>query len=100
MRRTIFKMVTASLCLLIISLSTTGCNLSIDKEKDIQIGKMEEQIKTLRLNNARLKKQIVKSEIIETGTSLTFISLTGVFVTVNNLIWWVTYRRKQDEMVV
>ena len=100
MRRTILKMVTASLCLLIISLSTTGCNLSIDKEKDIQIGKMEEQIKTLRLNNARLKKQIVKSEIIETGTSLTFISLTGVLVTVNNLIWWVTYRRKQDEMVV
>ena len=73
MRKTIPKMVTAFLCLVIITL-TTGCNFSFDQERDLQLGKMEEQIKTLRLDNARLKKQIVKSEIIETSTKINLLS--------------------------
>ena len=95
MRKTIL-MVMASLCLVIFS--TTGCNFSFDREQDIQLGKMEEQIKTLRLNNARLKKEIVKTEIIDTGTDLTFITATGIFIVTNNLIWWVVARRGKDEI--
>ena len=98
MRRTISRMVMASLCLVIILL-TTGCNFSFDEEKDIQIGKMEEQIKTLRLNNAKLKKEIVKAEIEDTGTSITMQTVTGVFIIANNLIWWVVARRRRDENV-
>ena len=83
MRKTISKMVMTSLCLLIIML-TAGCNFSFDEEKDIQIGKMEEQIKTLRLNNARLKKEIVTSEVIDSGTDLSFVTITGTFILTNN----------------
>ena len=99
MRTTILKMVTASLCLLIILL-TTGCNFSFDEEKDIQLGKMEEQIKTLRLNNARLKKDIVTSEVIDSGTDLSFVTITGTFILTNNLIWWVICRRKKEDETV
>jgi len=94
MRKTISKMVTALLCLMIIML-TAGCN----EEKDLQIGKMEEQIKTLRLNNAKLKKEIVKTEIEDTGTNITVQTVTGVFIIANNLIWWVVARRRRDENV-
>jgi len=90
MRKTIL-MVMASLCL--VTFLATGCN----EEKDIQLGKMEEQIKTLRLDNARLKKEAVKTEIIDTGTGFTFMSLTGALIITNNLIWWVIYRRRRDE---
>jgi len=99
MRRTILKMVTASLCLMIIML-TTGCNFSFDEEKDIQLGKMEEQIKSLRLNNARLKKDIVTSEVIDTGTDISFVTITGTFILTNNLIWWVICRRKKEDEIV
>ena len=51
MRKAILTMVMASLCLVVFL--TTGCN----EEKDLQLGKMEEQIKSLRLENARLKKE-------------------------------------------
>ena len=88
-----------SLCLVIILL-TTGCNFSFDEEKDIQLGKMEEQVKTLRLNNAKLKKEIVKSEINETGTDLTFVTLTVALMAVNNLVWWVVARRRKDEILI
>ncbi len=94
MRKTISKMVMALLCLMIIML-TAGCN----EEKDLQIGKMEEQIKTLRLNNAKLKKEIVKTEIEDTGTNITMQTITGVFIVANNLIWWVVARRRRDENV-
>ena len=99
MRRTILKMVMASLCLMIIML-TTGCNFNSDEEKDIQIGKMEEQIKSLRLNNARLKKDIVTSEVIDSGTDISFITITGTFILTNNLIWWVICRRKREDEIV
>lgn len=82
----------------LIMFSTTGCNFSFNGEKDLQLGKMEEQIKTLRLDNARLKKEVVKTEIIDTGTDITFTTLTGVFIVTNNLIWWVIARRKRDEI--
>ena len=98
MRKNHFKMVMASLCLMIIML-TAGCNFSFNQEKDIQIGKMEEQIKTLRLNNARLKKEIVTTEVIDTGTDLTFVTITGTFILTNNLIWWVICRRRRDEEI-
>ena len=94
MRKTISKMVMALLCLMIIML-TAGCN----EEKDLQLGKMEEQIKTLRLNNTKLKKEIVKTEIEDTGTSITMQTVTGVFIVANNLIWWVVARRRRDENV-
>lgn len=94
MRKTIF-MVTALLCLTIM-FSTTGCIFD-DEEKDIQLGKMEEQIKSLRVENARLKKEIVKTDIIDTGSGYTFISLTGALIIINNLIWWVICRRRNDE---
>ena len=55
MRKTIPKMVTAFLCLMIITLTATGCNFSFDDEKDLQVDKMEEQIKTLGLDNVKLK---------------------------------------------
>ena len=69
MRKAILTMVMASLCLVVFL--TTGCN----EEKDLQLGKMEEQIKSLRLENARLKKEVVITEINDTGTDLTFITL-------------------------
>jgi len=90
------SMVMASLCLMIM---LGGCNFSFDEEKDLQLGKMEEQIKTLRLDNARLKKEAVKTEIINTGTDLTFITIVGVFIVTNNLIWWVVARRRKDENI-
>ena len=98
MRKIYSTLILVVLCLVVFL--TAGCNFSFDKEKDIQLGKIEEQVKTLRLKNARLKKEIVKSEINETGTGLTFITLTGAFISVNNLIWWIIYRRKQDEILI
>ena len=98
MHKTIAKMVMASLCLMIILL-TIGCDFSFNEEKDLQIGKMEEQIKTLRLNNTQLKKEIVKTEINDTGTSITMQTIAGVFIVTNNLIWWVIARRRRDEHV-
>ena len=92
MRKTVLTMVMALLCLMIVFL-TTGCN----EEKDLQLGKMEEQIKTLRLENARLKKEQVITEINDTGTDMTLITIVGVFIVTNNLIWWVVARRKRDE---
>ena len=80
-------MVMASLCLVIFL--TSGCNFSFDQERDLQLGKMDEQIKTLRLDNARLKKEVVKTRIVDTGTNLTFTTVAGVFIVTNNLIWWV-----------
>ena len=91
MRKAILTMVMASLCLVIFL--TTGCN----EEKDLQLGKMEEQIKSLRLENARLKKEVVITEINDTGTDMTLITIVGVFIVTNNLIWWVVARRKRDE---
>ena len=82
MRKTILTMVTALLCLTAIVFSTSGCN----EEKNIQLGKMEEQVKSLRIENARLKKDYVNQEINDTGTDLTFISLTGALIIINNLI--------------
>ena len=90
MRKSILTMAIVSLCLLFL---LTGCN----EEKNLQLGKMEEQIKTLRLDNAKLKKEIVKTEINDTGTDLTLMTGTGVFILANNLIWWVVTRRKRDE---
>ena len=92
MRKSILTMVIVSLCLLFIC---GGCN----EEKDLQIGKMEEQIKILRLNNARLKKEIVKTEIADTGTNFTMQTIVGVFIVANNLVWWVVARRRRDENV-
>jgi len=91
MRKLYSILILVILCLVIFS--TTGCN----EEKDLQLGKMEEQIKTLRLNNVRLKKEAVKTEIIDTGAGFTFISLAGALIITNNLIWWVIYRRRRDE---
>lgn len=91
MRKTYSILILVVLCLVV--LLTAGCN----EEIDIQLGKLEEQVKTLRLNNARLKKEIVKTDINDAGTDLTFISLTGVLIITNNLIWWVICRRRKDE---
>ena len=91
MRKAISTMVMVSLCLVIFL--TTGCN----EEKDLQLGKMEEQIKSLRLDNARLKKEQVVTEINDTGTDMTLITIVGVFIVTNNIIWWVVARRKRDE---
>jgi hypothetical protein len=82
-------MVTALLCLLLL----TGCN----EEKDQQIGKMEEQLKSLRFENAKLKKEVVKSEINDTGKDYTIAVIAGVGVVSYLLIWWVIARRKKDE---
>ena len=95
MRKTVLTMVTALLCLIITMFLTTGCN----EEKDIQLGKMEEQVKSLRIENARLKKDYVNQEINDTGTDLTFMSLTGALIITNNLIWWVVARRRKDETI-
>ena len=92
MRKTVHIMVMALLCLMIMFL-TTGCN----EEKDLQLGKMEEQVKSLRIENARLKKDYVNQEINDTGTDLTFMSLTGALIITNNLIWYVVARRRKDE---
>ena len=94
MRKTVLTMVMALLCLMIVFL-TTGCN----EEKDIQLGKMEEQVKSLRVENARLKKDYVNQEINDTGTDLTFMSLTGALIITNNLIWYVVARRRKDETI-
>jgi len=91
MRKIYSILILVILCLVIFS--TTGCN----EEKDLQLGKMEEQVKTLRLDNVRLKKEAVKTEIIDAGTGFTFISLAGALIITNNLIWWVIYRRRRDE---
>lgn len=90
MRKAIL-MVIIPLCLVVFL--TTGCN----EEKDLQLGKMEEQIKTLRLENAKLKKEVVITEINDTGTDMTLSTIVGVFIVTNNLIWWVLARRKRDE---
>ena len=92
MRKAI-AVVTVLLCLVFLA----GCNLNFDEEKDLQLGKMEEQIKTLRLENARLKKEIVKTDINDTGTGLTFVTAAGIFIVGNNLIWWVIARRRRNE---
>jgi uncharacterized lipoprotein NlpE involved in copper resistance len=89
MRKTIFVMVMALLCLVLM----TGCN----NEKDKQIGKMEEQLKSLRFENAKLKKEVVKSEINDTGKDYTIAVIAGVGVVSYLLIWWVIARRKKDE---
>ena len=91
MRKTYSILILVVLCLVIFL--TTGCN----EEKDLQLGKMEEQIKTLRLENAKLKKEVVITEINDTGTDLTFTTIVGVFIVTNNLVWWVVARRKRDE---
>ena len=95
MRKTVHIMVMALLCLMIMFL-TTGCN----EEKDLQLGKMEEQVKSLRIENARLKKDHVNQEINDTGTDLTFMSLTGALIITNNLIWYVVARRRRDEKLL
>ena len=77
----------------LLALPLIGCN----SEKDIQFGKMEEQIKQLQLDNARLKKEVIKTDITQAGNDYTLKTLTGVFIIANNLIWWVIARRRTDE---
>ena len=89
MRKTIPTMVMALLCLVLM----TGCN----DEQEKQIGRMEEQIKTLRYENARLKKDIVKSEISNTGKDYTLATIAGVVMITGSLIFWVAARRNNDE---
>ena len=95
MRKSVLTMVMALLCLMIVFL-TTGCN----EEQDIQLGKLEEQVKSLRIENARSKKNHVNQEINDTGTDLTFMSLTGALIITNNLIWYVVARRRKDEKLL
>jgi hypothetical protein len=82
-------MVMALLCLVLM----TGCN----NEKDKQIGKMEEQLKSLRFENARLKKEIVKTQTGDTGKDYTIITIAGIVFISCNLVWWVIARRRKDE---
>lgn len=71
-----------------------GCGES-KESKDSKIGKLEEQIKTLRLENAKLRKNCALDTVRETGGLFT-ISIAAIsIIIINNLIWIVVYRRKK-----
>jgi hypothetical protein len=70
----------------------SGCG---KENKDLRIGKLEEQVKTLRVENAKLRKDCALNTVKETGSLFT-ISMTAISIfIINNLIWIVVYRRKK-----
>lgn len=69
----------------------TGCG----EDKDTRLGRCEEQVRNLRIENAQLKKENAKRNIRETGGMFTVIVLATSIIVINNLIWFIAYRRKR-----
>ena len=69
----------------------TGCG----EDKDTRLGRCEEQVRNLRIENARLKKENAKTNIRETGGIFTVIVLATSIIVINNPVWFVAYRRKR-----
>ena len=89
MRKTIVIITT----LIILSpLIITGCN----DQKDQELGKIKAQVQTLRLENSKLKKNLAKEKINCSGNHFTGLGLGITIIMINNLIWWIIYRRKED----
>ena len=89
MRKTIVIAITL---LLLSPLIITGCN----DDKAQELGKIKEQVNTLRLENSKLKKVIARKETSESGTTYTSLGLIAVFIISGGLIVWVINRRKND----
>ena len=69
----------------------TGCG----ENKDTRLGRCEEQVRNLQIENAQLRKENAITNIRETGGMFTVIVLATSIIVVNNLIWLVAYRRKR-----
>ena len=78
--------------LFIIMLFLYGCG---DENKDTAIGRLETEVKTLRNENIQLRKNCAKTNISETGILFSAVTIGGVVIVVNNLIWVIIYRKKQ-----
>jgi len=70
----------------------TGCN----DQKDQELGKIKEQVNVLRLENSKLKKNLAKEKINCSGNNFTGLGFGVTVIMINNLIWWIIYRRKED----
>ncbi len=90
MRKTIFIMTTT--LLLLSPLIITGCN----DQKEQELGKVKEQVTTLRMENSKLKKIIAKKETSESGTIFTTFGVGASLIMAGGLIVWIIYRRRQD----
>lgn len=72
----------------------SGCGEK-QESKDLKVGKLEEQVKTLRLENTKLRKDCALGTIRETGGLFTICIAAISIIIINNLIWIVVYRRKR-----
>ncbi len=90
MRKTI--VITTIILLLLSPLIITGCN----DDKAQELGKIKEQVQTLRLENSKLKKVIAKQKTSKSGTTYSSLGLITVFIISGGLIVWVINRRKND----
>ena len=90
MRKTI--VITTIILILLTPLIIIGCN----DDKAQELGKIKEQVQTLRLENSKLKKIIAKKETEKSGTTYTSLGLITVFIISGGLIVWVINRRNND----
>jgi len=89
MRKTIVIVTTF---ILLSPLILTGCN----DQKEQELGKIKEQVQTLRLENSKLKKNLAKNEVNSAGNRYTGFGLGAVIIMTSGLIVWVINRRKED----
>ena len=89
MRKTI---VIATILLLLSPFIITGCN----DQKEQELGKIKEQVTTLRMENSQLKKEIAKAKANESGITFTTFGLGATLIMASGLIVWVINRRRDD----
>ena len=85
------SIVLALFAILIITSIMVGC----DENKDTKLGRLEQENKILKIENARLRRDCAISGVQGTGDMFLFVEIGASFVFVNNLIWVVAWKRRK-----
>jgi hypothetical protein len=67
-----------------------GCG----EDKNSTIGRLQEEVSNLKNENASLRKDCAKHSIQESGDLFSISIISVTVIVINNLIWFIVYRRK------